>query len=103
MSSPHDSKDAEPAPDPPTTPEPHLTSLSIIILEIVWNIFDTLVLIRLGTIYLHRFEDFAHCTHNDAEADQEITEWRNAQQAEWNTLATSVSQSTQKSRDFITR
>jgi hypothetical protein len=49
------------------------------------------VLFRLGTIYLHRFEDFSHCTHRDEKADLEATEWRNAQQAEWNSLATLVS------------
>ena len=95
MSSSHISTNAEASPAHPTHVAPasdrHVPSFSIIVLEIIWNIFDTLVLFRLGTIYLHRFEDFSHCTHRDEEADMEVTEWRNAQQAEWNSLATSVS------------
>jgi hypothetical protein len=92
MSNFHVSKDAESTPAGPTpTPELHVTPFSIIILEIIWNIVDTLLLFRVGTVYLHRFEDFAHCTHDDAAADLEVTEWRSAQQAEWNSLATSVS------------
>jgi hypothetical protein len=95
MSSSHLSRDAEATPAHPTHVVPvsdrHVPSFSIIVLEIIWNIFDTLVLFRLGTIYLHRFEDFSHCTHRDEKADLEVTEWRNAQQAEWNSLATSVS------------
>src|ERR1700733_15634425 len=95
MSSSHISTNAEASPAHPTHVAPasdrHVPSFSIIVLEIIWNIFDTLVLFRLGTIYLHRFEDFSHCTHRDEEADMEVTEWRNAQQAEGNSLATSVS------------
>jgi len=94
MSSSHISRDAEASPAHPTHVVPvsdrHVPSFSIIVLEIIWNIFDTLVLFRLGTIYLHRFEDFSHCTHRDEKADLEVTEWRNAQQAEWNSLATSL-------------
>lgn len=72
--------------------EPPFTPMRLIIAEIAWNIFDTLVLFRLGTIYLHRFEEFANCDHkdHDAEDDEEVKLWRTTQQAEWVMLSTSV-------------
>lgn len=91
MSSTLSTKDA--VDDAPKGDEPHFTPLSIIIAEILWNIFDTLVLFRLGTIYLHRFEDFAHCGNEDHDEDDdtEVSLWRTAQQEEWTMLSTSVS------------
>lgn len=56
-----------------------------------WYLFDTLVLFRMGTIYLHRFEDFAYCTKKrKKEGDEEIDRWRDEQQKEWDRLSTTV-------------
>jgi len=58
-------------------------------LSIPWNVFDILVLFRLGSIYLHRFEDFSRTTHgiDEVELHEDITLWRREQQEEWDRLS----------------
>lgn len=60
----------------------------------LWFLFDTVVLFRMGTIYLHRFEDFKHCTHttDPTQRDLEITLWRDEQQKEWDRLSITASE-----------
>lgn len=59
---------------------------------ILWSIFDVVVLFRMGSIYLHRFEDFEGCDHPlcSDEREQEVTLWRKEQQKEWDRLSTTV-------------
>lgn len=60
--------------------------------EILWAIFDVVVLFRMGSIYLHRFEDFEGCHHpeHSDEREREVTLWRKEQQKEWDRLSTTV-------------
>jgi len=68
---------------------PPTTSKSRKAISIPWKIFDTLVLFRLGSIYLHRFDDFSRTTHgtDDVELHEDITLWRREQQEEWDRLS----------------
>ena len=76
----------------PERPERPVLRLRIILLEMLWKLFDGVVLFRMGTIYLHRFADFPHAHEvYDDEVDEEISMWRITQQEEWNRLSTSVS------------
>ena len=62
------------------------------VFSIPWNIFDALVLFRLGSIYLHRFQDFSRATHeiDEVALHEEITLWRREQQEEWDRLSVTV-------------
>lgn len=75
---------------PPAYPVPRLYA---ILLEMLWKAFDAVVLFRMGTIYMHRFEDFSYTSHGEYndELDREITAWRTVQQEEWTRLSNTVS------------
>jgi len=66
--------------------------LSIILLESFWKLFDAVVLFRVGTIYLHRLEEFAPSAREGCgdDIDAETTSWRGSQQKEWDRLSTTV-------------
>ena len=79
-----------------TNPEytPPVRSRSHRVFSIPWKIFDAIVLFRLGSVYLHRFEDFSRTTHQpdvvELELHEEITLWRREQQEEWDRLSVTV-------------
>lgn len=86
----------EPTPDPGSgnqsaTADPR--ELGRLIRNFVWNVVDTIVLFRLASIYLHRFDDFEGCDHpeHSEEREKEVTLWRKEQQKEWDRLSTTVS------------
>jgi len=60
---------------------------------LLWKIFDAVVLFRMGTIYLCRFEvfprEYGEGKHGAID-DGEIAMWRVTQQEEWNRLSTSL-------------
>jgi len=62
------------------------------VFSIPWKIFDALVLFRLGSIYVHRFNDFSRTTHgiDDVELHEDITLWRREQQSEWDRLSVTL-------------
>ena len=76
--------------DPEYTPP--IPSKSRQVFSIPWEIFDTLVLFRLGSTYLHRFKDFSRTTHEieDVALHEDITLWRREQQEEWDRLSVTV-------------
>jgi hypothetical protein len=85
------SRDVEAAPLV-LTEDPPVPQLGVILLEMLWKAFDAVVLFRMGTIYMHRFEDFSYTAHVEynEEVDSEITEWRRVQQEEWTRLSNTV-------------
>jgi len=57
--------------------------------NILWRLFDNLVLLQMGSTYMVRFKDFAMAS--EGKNVVEINEWRIEQQEEWNRLSTTVS------------
>ena len=59
------------------------------LLNVLWRIFDNVVLLQMGSTYLIRFHEFAMASdgRNDLLS---IEEWRKEQQAEWDRLSPTV-------------
>ena len=59
------------------------------LLNLLWRIFDNVVLLQMGSTYLIRFHEFAMAA--DEKKDLlSIEEWRREQQAEWDRLSPTV-------------
>lgn len=63
----------------------HLSKIGLL----CFQIFDNVILLQMGSLYLARFRDFAAASEIDDL--QAIDRWRIEQQAEWDRLSTAVS------------
>ncbi|KAF4612916.1 hypothetical protein D9613_010724 [Agrocybe pediades] len=56
--------------------------------NLLWRIFDNVILLQMGSTYFMRFEQFSVLA--DAQGMQAVWKWREEQQDEWNRLSTTL-------------